>query len=113
MTFPQKKESTKLSLLKEFFKYYGLEILIIAIYAVAIILAIVLPKHFVPTHTTQGTVTAVGYKGVTVEYKGEYGQNSTKEINVDDVTKYQIGDAVTIKISTIEVEIVGIGGEVE
>lgn len=88
MTFPQEKESTKISALK------------------GMILPIVLSIHFEPTYTTPGTVTAVGYKGVTVEYKGEYGQDLKKEINVDNVTEYQIGDTVTIEIKALNVEIV-------
>lgn len=106
MMFPQEKESTNFSALKEFFEDYGFYLLLSVILIVGIILGIALPIHFAPTHTTQATITAVGYKGITVEYKGEYGQDRTRKINVDDVTEYQIGDTVTIEIKALNVEIV-------
>ena len=66
--------------------------------AAVVICMLTFPLLFGPTDTTQATVTAVGYKGVTVEYKSEYGQDVIKKINVDDASGYQIGDTVTIEI---------------
>ena len=105
MMFAQKIKNAKLSALR-FFTEYGIYILIVVVAFVCLTLVVVLPIYFTPTYTTQATVTAVGYKGVTVEYKGEYGQDLKEKINVDDVTEYQIGDTVTIEIKALNVEIV-------
>lgn len=99
-------KKSKLSATKEFFEEYGFYILLYVLLVVGIILVIVLPLCLSPTNYTQGTVTAVGYKGVMVEYKGEYGQDCTKKVNVDDVSEYQIGDTVTIEIKGLNVKIV-------
>lgn len=105
MRLPQKKENKKISAIK-YFNNYVIPILVAVIGVAVITLAIVLPIRFAPTYTTQATVTAVGYKGVTVEYKGKYGEDLTKEVDVDDVSEYQIGDTVTIKIKFFDVDIV-------
>ena len=111
MYFPQEKEvnvmkKSKFSSIKGFFIKYGIDILIAVVMVICLTLVVVLPIYFTPTYTTQATVTAVGYKGVTVEYKSEYGQSRTRKINVDDVIEYQIGDTVTIEIKAFNVEIV-------
>lgn len=69
-----------------------------AIMIVVLILVIVLSTHFVPFYTTQSTIIGIGYKGVTVECKGEYGEDLILKVDVDNVSKYQIGDTITIKI---------------
>lgn len=100
-------KKSKISAFKKFFKDdYFFYILISVILVAGITLLIVLPLHFTPTHTTQANVTAVGYKGVTIEYRSGYGQVVTKKVNVDDVSEYQIGDIVTIEIKGLIVKIV-------
>lgn len=111
MYFSQEKEvnvmnKSKFSSIKEFFVEYGVYILLVVVTVICLTLAVVLPICLTPTYTTQATVTAVGYKGVTVEYKSAYGQDRTKKINVDDVTEYQIGDIVNIEIKALNTEIV-------
>lgn len=111
MYFPQEKEvnvmkKSKFSSIKEFFIEYGINILIVVVTLICLTLVVVLPIRLTPAYTTQATVTAVGYKGITVEYKSGYGQKRTKKIDVDDVTEYQIGDTVTIEIKALNVEIV-------
>ena len=95
------KES-KLSALKDWLHYIILPVVAVVVY----IIMIVSPIIFAPTATTQATVTAVGYNGVTVEYKGQYGQEVIKKIGVDDVSGYRIGDTVTIEIKAFFVNIV-------
>lgn len=114
--FPQEKEvnvmnNSKFSSIKEFFIEHGINILIVVVTLICLTLVIVLPIRLTPAYTTRATVTAVGYKGVTVEYKSGYGQKRTKKVDVDDASEYQIGDIVNIEIKALSVDIVDIAEE--
>ena len=64
--------------------------------------AIIIPLEITaPTYSTQASVTAVGYKGITVTYAGEYGKKITQKVDCNDSKQYQVGDVVTIKIKGI------------
>lgn len=89
--------------------YFFVFILLI-VFIGGIILAFVLPPHIAPAYTVQANVTAVGYKGVTVEYLGEYGKAEKRTVDVDDVSEFQEGDTVTIEIKAWQVKVVGIDG---
>lgn len=47
--------------------------------------------------TVSATITSLGEKGMTVEYLDDYGQTQA-QIDADDITEYQVGDEVSIKI---------------
>lgn len=51
-----------------------------------------------------GTVTDVGYNGITVTYAdGGYGEEETeKKLSVDDPSQYEVGDILTIKVTVID-----------
>lgn len=51
-----------------------------------------------------GTVTSVGYKGITVTYTGGYGEEEekVKKLSVDDPSQYEVGDILTIKINVTD-----------
>lgn len=97
---PELPKITKASMFREFFEDYGVKILAAVALIGVIVMTIVLSIHFTPAYTTQADVTSVGYKGITITCKGEYGEALTLKIDVDDVSKYQIGDTVTIKIKS-------------
>lgn len=70
MRYLPEKENTKLSALKEFLTYHHDGIIVISvtvIFVVSMTLTILLPLHFAPIYSTKGTVTSIGYKGITVE----------------------------------------------
>ena len=78
---------------------YWSYLIIIVVAAVVICAAIIIPIEITaPTYSTQATVTAVGYKGVTITYAGEYGREITRTIDYNDSKQYQVGDTVTITI---------------
>lgn len=73
--------------------------LIITVAAIVVVCAaLIIPIALRPTYSVQATVTAVGYKGVTITYISEYGSERTRTINYNGSEQYQIGDTVTIKI---------------
>lgn len=73
--------------------------IIIAVAAIVVVCAaVIIPIALEPTYSVQATVTAVGYKGVTVTYTSEYGGERTRTVDYNDSKQYQIGDTVTIKI---------------
>ena len=73
--------------------------LIIAIAAIVVcVAAIIIPIALAPTYSTKATVTAFGYKGVTVTYTGEYGNERTRMVDYNGSKRYQIGDTVKITI---------------
>ena len=78
--------------------------LLITVFVAAAVIsaAIIIPLEITaPTYSTQATVTAVGYKGVTVTYAGEYGREITRTFDYNDSKQYQVGDIVTIEIKGI------------
>lgn len=48
-------------------------------------------------YDTDGEVISVGYKGITVEYEGEYGKE-TQQIQIDTSEMYKEGDTVILQI---------------
>lgn len=63
------------------------------------VLVLVLFFTLTSTYTLNATVKNVGYRGVTVVFQGMYeGDNRQMTINVNNPSKYQVGDIVTIEI---------------
>lgn len=64
--------------------------------------AFLVPQCLQPTYTADGIITYVGYKGITVEFNSAYGEKKATTISVDEPTKYNIGEAVTISVKGSE-----------
>ncbi len=76
------------------------------------LLANAIKANIIPNLTTETTVISVGSKGITVEYCVDYGYGESTETanvnirSVSDLSEYDVGDTITIKVYDARVDIV-------
>lgn len=50
------------------------------------------------TTTESAQVSAIGIRGITVEYEGRYGEGATATLNTDDPSQFTVGDTIDIQV---------------
>lgn len=75
-----------------------LSILVLGILVNVVFWNLIFPLFEKPPYVVEAHVSDVGYRGVTVEYTGQYGGLERSLVDTD-VDGYSIGDTVTVELS--------------